>query len=316
VYYFEDFIKNDPLCALPPSTLSDHLFARIFPNGVSQLVRVATRVAPNTEPSGLDHVYTNKPEKCSEVYTEFAGGSDHRLVKLTRYSKSLKNNVRYVKKRSFKNFCSASFCEAVKQLSWFELYMCDSPGQAAELLTNSLSNILDQMAPIRTIQIRKKYVPWLSSSTKELMQERNAAQAKAASSRDQDDWRAYKHLRNTVTAKIRTEKRTWEQNKLDSTQHNSSTIWSNIKTWLSWGNSGPPTRLFINGEMLTSPARLAGAMNDFFLNKVRLLRDRIPAAATDPLAKLREAMQGRHCNFSLRPVKPQDVEKIIAGLKN
>lgn len=58
---------------------------------------------------------------------------------------------------------------------------------------------------------------------------------------------------------------------------------------------------------MTSPARVAGAMNDFFLTKVRLLRENIPDAATDPVAKLREAMQGRNCGFSHRPVKPEEV---------
>ena len=316
-----DFLKwNRDLPANDSSnrlkSLSDQLFTRIFPNGVSQLVRVATRVAPNAQPSGLDHIYTNKPDKCSEVYTEFAGGSDHRLIKVTRYSKTLKNNIRYVKKRVFKNFCATSFCEAVKQLSWFDLYMCDSPSEAAEILTSNLSRILDQMAPIKTIQVRKKYVPWLSPATKELIKERDAAQARASTSRSQDDWRAYKNLRNATTAKVRAEKRAWEQNKLDSALHNSSTIWSSVKSWLSWGNSGPPTKLFINGEMLTSPARLAGAMNTFFLTKVSLLRDRIPAPATDPLAKLREAMHDRQCTFSIRPVKPEEVAKIISELKN
>ena len=111
--------------------------------------------------------------------------------------------------------------------------MCDSPSKATEILTNSLNNILDEMAPIRKIQVRKKYVPWLSATTKELLKERDTAQAKAASSRDQNYWRAYKHLRNTTTSKIRAEKRAWEQQKLDAAQHNSSTLWSNIKTWLS-----------------------------------------------------------------------------------
>ena len=57
-------------------------------------------------------------------------------------------------------------------------------------------------------------------------------------------------------------------------------------------------------------------MNNFFLTKVRLLREEIPPGTTDPLEKLREAMQGRKCSFTLRPVKPEEVEKIISGLKN
>ena len=310
----KDLPSNDSSSCL--KKLSEQIFTRIFPLGVSQLIRVATRVSPASPPSGLDHVYTNKPEKCSEVHTEFAGGSDHRIIKITRYCKSLQNNARYVTKRSFKEFCPSKFCEAVKNLSWFDLYMCDNPSEAADLLTSKLSAILDQMAPIRTFQIRKKYVPWLSESTKELMKERDAAQATAASSRDQDDWRAYKHLRNTATAKVREEKKLWEEQKLNSASNSSSTIWSTVKSWLSWGNSGPPTKLFINGEMLTSPARLAGAMNDFFLTKVNLLRSSIPDNNTDPLAKLREGMQGRQCSFSLRSIKPDEIAKIISGLKN
>ena len=316
-----DFLKwSKDLPASDSSTrlkgLTDCLFRRIFPLGVSQLVRSATREAPHSPPSGLDHIYTNKPYKCSEAAAEYTGGSDHKLIKVTRFCKSFKSNIRYVRKRVFKDFSAASFCEAVRQLSWFELYMCESPSQAAELLTSSLSTILDQMAPIRTIQVRKKYVPWLSPDTKELMKQRDAAQAKAAESKCQDDWRLYKNLRNTTTARVRAEKKAWEQNKLDSTQQDSNTIWNSVKSWLSWGNAGPPSKLFVNGEMLTSPARLAGAMNNFFLDKVRLLKEKLPAASTDPLAKLRESMQGRECTFSMQPVRPEQVAKIIAGLKN
>ena len=108
--------------------------------------------------------------------------------------------------------------------------MCVSPSEAASLLTNKLRAILDQMAPIRTIQIRKKYVPWLSEATKELMKERDAAQARAATSRDQDDWRAYKHLRNTSTARVRVEKKQWEEQKLSSSSNNPSAIWSTVKS--------------------------------------------------------------------------------------
>ena len=54
---------------LPPSdsavklkSLIEELFSRIFPQGVSQLVKDATRVWPGQSDSGLDHIYTNKPD--------------------------------------------------------------------------------------------------------------------------------------------------------------------------------------------------------------------------------------------------------------
>ena len=296
--------------------LSELVFDRIFPQGVSQLVTTPTRLSAVDPPSGLDHIYTNRPDKCSEVQAEVHGGSDHKLLKVTRFSKAEVRSARYVRKRCYKNFCPVQFCEAVKELSWFELYMCDSPSTAADILTKKLSNILDKLAPIRTIQVHTKYAPWLPSTTKELIKKRNEAHEKAAQSKDPDDWRAYKNLRNTTTAMLRSEKKDWTRQKLDGASHNPETIWRNVKSWLSWGNSGPPSKLFIGGEMVSSPYRVSGAMNNYFINKVRLRNERIPESEEDPLQKLRESMRSRQCSFSLHSVSPGNVAEIIAGLKN
>ena len=123
---------------LPPSdstsrlrTLIDLLFTKILPHGVSQLVTVPTRAWPGQTEAGLDHIYTNKPDKLSNIYAEFAGGSDHKLIKVTRYAKSIRRSVRYVRKRSFKDFKDVDFQAAVKKMSWWDLYTCECPDQAA-----------------------------------------------------------------------------------------------------------------------------------------------------------------------------------------
>ena len=309
-----DLPSSDPTHRLRP--LIDQLFSRILPLGVSQLVCVPTRVWAGQQASGLDHLYTNKQDKLSEVYTEFSGGSDHRLIKVTRYAKSMKRNPRYVKKRCYKKFSAKDFSEAVKKVSWWELYMCEDATKAAEILTTKLSNILDIMAPIKTIQVRTKYAAWLSSDTKELMQKRNKAQEVASNSNDPDEWRLYKNLRNTVNSRIKSEKKEWEKQKLDSTSNDTNNLWKNVKTWIDWNNSGPPSQLFNDGRLINSPAGIAGTMNNFFINKVRLLRQKIPIAQTDPMAKLRETLNDRTCKMAFQSVKPEEVLKIIRGLKN
>ena len=134
---------------------------------------------------------------------------------------------------------------------------------------------MDKVAPVRTIQVHSKYAAWLSDTTKDFLKLRNDAQKKAALTKDPDDWRAYKNLRNTATARLRTEKKGWEKEKLNAAKHDPTTIWKNVKSWLCWGNSGPPSRIFSGGEMLTSPARVAETMNRFFISKVQSLRDRM-----------------------------------------
>ena len=66
-------------------TLIDLLFTKIIPLGVCQLVNVATRFERGWPVSGLDHVYTNKPDKVTPVKTYFTGCSDHKLLKVTRF---------------------------------------------------------------------------------------------------------------------------------------------------------------------------------------------------------------------------------------
>ena len=106
-------------------SLIELLFNKILPHGVSQLVTVPTRSWPGQEDAGLDHVYSNKPEKLGNIQAEFIGGSDHKLIKVTRHAKSWQRNIRYVRKRVFKNFVDADFQQAVQQLSWWDLYSCE-----------------------------------------------------------------------------------------------------------------------------------------------------------------------------------------------
>ena len=107
------------------------------------------------------------------------------------------------------------------------------------------------MAPIKTIQVRAKYAPWMSESTKELLKERNEAQKVASRTKILDDYRQYKSLRNQARAKMRQEKKSWERLKLSSTENDPGRLWKNVKTWLNWNNSGPPTRLFHNGKTVS-----------------------------------------------------------------
>ena len=298
--------------------LIDELFLRIFPHGVSQLVTTATRVAPHQPESGLDHFFTNTPSKLSPVQVITNGASDHKILLATRYATSLKRNVRYVTKRCFKNFNKEDFISAVRQINFWQIYNCNDVEIALQMLSGSLTTILDEMAPIRTIQIREKYAPWLSNDTKQKMAERDQAQQKAAQSKLAADWKTYKLLRNNVNCILRSEKRNWQRNKFQKCEEELDTkqIWKNVKSWLNWTSSGAPSQLFYEGRLETKPSRLAECMNNFFIQKVRNLKERIIPSNSDPLAILRQLMTNRSCVFQLQPVHPDQVEKMIINLKN
>ena len=115
-----------------------------------------------------------------------------------------------MRKRCYKDFNEQEFCKKVKELSWYDVYTSEDTNQAACILTQRLSSTLDTMAPVLTLQCRRHYAPWLTPATKELMKERDTAQKLAASTDDKDHWRDFKNKRNTVTARLRSEKKSWE----------------------------------------------------------------------------------------------------------
>ena len=148
------------------------------------------------------------------------------------------------------------------------------------------------------------------------MLKRDSAQKTAVLTKCQDDWRYYKSLRNQVTSKLRSEKKTWESMKMCSATNDLSSLWKNMKIWLNWNSSGPPTRLVVEGKLLNSPADLANTMNTFFIDKVKNLRSRIPVSSQDPLLTLRKRLNGIQCALTFRSVHPDEVFKVLCSLKN
>ena len=90
----------------------------------------------------------------SNVQVVNHGGSDHRLIFGTRYSKSIIIKPKIIKKRSFRNFDPVEFLAAIHATSWWEVYSSEDIEEATEIFTNKLTKILDVMAPIKTFKER------------------------------------------------------------------------------------------------------------------------------------------------------------------
>ena len=134
---------------------------------MTQLVQVSTHSQFGVATKCLDHTYSTNPEKLSNVEASYKGMTDHELIKIQRFSKSLKNNPRYVRKRCFKNFDKHDFKLRVSKMpELVNIHQTSCANQAAEILTAGLTRELDSCAPVRTIQMRSKYAPHLQESTK------------------------------------------------------------------------------------------------------------------------------------------------------
>ena len=296
--------------------LVDEMLARIAPHGVQQCVVGPTRQGRGGQPdSGLDHLWTNCPGKMSQIYTRY-NGSDHKVIMGIRFAKLIRNSTRYIKKRSFKNFNEEIFLERIRSTSWWDLYQTSDVNLAVQLFTSKINCILDEMAPVRTYQTNSKYCPWLTDSTKELISERNRAQKYLSENKNDENLSKYKTLRNKVTSSLRADKQKWQKQKLKSCSTDPGSLWKNVLGWLNWCSSGAPSKLYQSGQIVTSPAKLAEIMNNYFVNKVATICQGLPKQTDDPTRILKKIMMHRTSTFSLSCVHPESVRKIIVNLKN
>ena len=296
--------------------LITQLFDRIISHGFVQLITGPTRVQRGQTPSGLDHYYTNRPQRVNNIHAFYQGSSDHKLIFAVRHSEVKFSKARITMKRSYKNFNPDLFLEEVRRISWWEVYSCEDVENATELFTNKLNNILNRMAPVKKIQVRSKYAPWMSKETKIKIRTRDCAQQRALESGRQEDWREYRSVRNSVNSILRREKINWQRSKIEKFSEDSRSTWHNIKTWLGWRSGGPPTKLVENGEMHFKPKKLANIMNKFFIQKVQDLKNNLPVTPGDPLELTRKIMSSNFSSFSLKPVHPSEIVKIINSLKS
>ena len=302
VHVMGDFNIDQCNWTLPNTRLKSlihALFMQILPRGVSQLVIGPTRHCPYQSSSGLDHFYTNSPSRISCVEKIVCGGSDHMLISVKRSTKMNISSPAYIRKRSFRNFNSDDFVAAIRQISWLDIYLCSNIDDAVKLLSEKITFILDIMAPLKTVQVRKKYNPWLSKTTKDMMVERDRLHGVAIQSKSSDDWAQYKSLRNKVINRQRIEEKSGKKARLDQCSSDASRMWKEVRNILNWGSTGSPTQLSFNGHFLTKPQDIANAQNQFFINKVKNIKDQLPAPTIDPLAKLKELMKDRKCIFKL-----------------
>ena len=69
-----------------------------------------------------------------------------------------------------------------------------------------LTDILDDMALMRTIQVRTNYSPCISKETLSMMKERYELQKLASETRNRDDWCKFQQVRNKVINRLKYEK--------------------------------------------------------------------------------------------------------------
>ena len=157
--------------------------------GLQQLIPEPTRVTL-TSSTSIDVIYTNFPDKmvCSGVC--HVSVSDHSMVFASRNLSingvTLGHNTLTYRKSS--KFNRTNFRNDIASQNWDEINNFSNPNDMWSKWKCMFLSIVDKHAPQRTMRVRARSSPWITSELKKRMHNRNIPKIKAIRSKDPFDW--------------------------------------------------------------------------------------------------------------------------------
>ena len=128
--------------------------------------------------------------------------SDHNLVEVNVKLSGNIGTAKEVRKRVMSNWNEEVYKSRIRYLNWTDLYNSTSVSASYGIFEQKIRSILDDMAPMRNIQIRNNYKSWVSQEAKTMMESRNTLRIQASRSQLPADWKKYKDIKNKCTMKL------------------------------------------------------------------------------------------------------------------
>ena len=126
------------------------------------------------------------------------------------------------------------------------------------------------MAPLKRIQVRSNYAPWISESAKNLIRNREEAFRIFSTTNRIEDWNYYKWFRSKVTNLVRKEKLHWQSAKINGSPQSPS-MWKFVRSMMGSKESSPPQKIVYQGTLYQKPSQLCQIMNKYFVEKIENL---------------------------------------------
>jgi len=145
---------------------------------------------------------TNNPSNNVKSGVITCSLSDHDMVYTIRRIKQ-KRSKSVVSKlvRSFRNVNWTDMDRTLKNAPWWCLELSPHLDQSFSAFESIVTYIMDKFVPVKKIRSKQFAPVWLTSEYKLLQQASNALRKKAQISGDDNNWSAFRSLRNNVNLK-------------------------------------------------------------------------------------------------------------------
>ena len=295
---------------------------KIENEGFQQLIAGNTRAMSNQDESLIDHLWTNSRQRIVKHYNETRGASDHNVIGAIISMKDIKCGGQNVVKRRWTKFDSERCQEKFKNEDWSVITNEMNIDIANSLLEDKFNSIMRTEAPFVTVQIRTKFMKWISESTKDEMRERDEAKENARVTNNPQDWEDYRRRRNECTKRQRKDKSKFLRETFDKIESEKDTgkLHKTTTQLLGSNTAGPPNCLMKDGRTTMKQEEIAEIQSEYYHEKIRKIRNHLPKVNYDPLWLLKKIFHrwnptNGKPQFKLKQMEVKDIWKMIMKIE-
>ena len=128
-------------------------------------------------------------------------------------------------------------------------------------------------------------------------------------------WNQYKIFRNKINNRKKSEEILYKAGKMSENLDDASKTWKTAKQFMDWKTTGTPHQIEVDGKLITKAQTIATCMNEYFLEKVKKIRDSMSKTAEN-FSTCSEIMHDKNINLSLSHVPLKQVKKLLKKLKS
>ena len=255
-----------------------------------------------------------------------SGFSDHSPIfgslNLTKISQ---RNHRIITSRKI-DLCEnhESFRNSIDYLSWDIMNIYDDPNVKLSIWEQLFTPIMNHFFPVRRKRIRKNTHPWINRDILSLMRVRDQARRRAWKTKSEDDFSAYKRLRDRVTSSLRKAKLDYFQRELDGCKCDPKSFWKLMKNVLPPNNQSMKVeKLVVDGVDITDSKGICDSLNSYFTsiakdllspkNRTSALLASNPQYETISTPTLQSPTSNSVLHF--RPTTDEEIFRMLANLK-
>lgn len=171
--------------------------------GTKNIITKPTRVTHNSEPSLLDHIYTNNTKTSVKPSIILSDISDHYPISAVINTGITPNCQKLNKKiRKFSNINIELFCSEMQQLLSTHNFNDSCPNKSMEVIIETYTQLIDIHAPLTTLSRKLKKIiqkPWLTKGILKSIKTKNLLYKKYCRCQNYNLFIKYKNYNNILT---------------------------------------------------------------------------------------------------------------------